>query len=109
MRRACQVELAAAQARSGDIHALEVARRWLHRDDEKVPTELRPQLAQVRAEHPVLDKMHTMREELRQLWSSTTSSREQLAKDLQAWCKRAEDSGIAALKEFSYTLRAARA
>jgi stearoyl-CoA desaturase (delta-9 desaturase) len=109
MRRACKAEIDAARARSADIHALEVARRWLHRDDEKVPSELRPQLAQVRAEHPVLDKMHTMREELRQLWSSTTSTREQLAKDLQVWCKRAEDSGIAALKEFSFTLRAARA
>ena len=52
--------------------------------------------------------MYAMREELRQLWSSRTHTREQLAKDLQAWCKRAEDSGIAALKEFSYTLRAVR-
>ena len=109
MRRACKAELASARARSADVSVLEVARRWLHRDDEKVPAALRPKLAQARAEHPVLDKMHTMREELRQLWSSTTSSREQLAHDLQAWCKRAEDSGVAALKEFSYTLRAVRA
>lgn len=108
MRRACKAELAAARASRADLRALEVARRWLHRDDEKVPSELRPQLAQVRAEHPVLDKMHSMREELRQLWSSTTASREQLAKDLQIWCKRAEDSGIAALQELSFTLRAAR-
>jgi stearoyl-CoA desaturase (delta-9 desaturase) len=91
------------------MQALEVARRWLHRDDEKVPVELRPKLAQVRADHPVLEQMHTMREELRQLWSSTTATREQLAADLQAWCKRAENSGIAALKELSYTLRAAKA
>jgi stearoyl-CoA desaturase (delta-9 desaturase) len=50
-----------------------------------------------------------MREELRALWSSTTSSREQLAADLQAWCRRAEDSGIAALRDFSIRLRSARA
>ena len=108
MRRACKAELNAARLGQGNIQALEVARRWLHRDDEKVPAVLRPQLAQARADHPVLDKMYAMREELRQLWSSRTHTREQLAKDLQAWCKRAEDSGIAALKEFSYTLRAAR-
>jgi len=108
MRRACKAELNAARMGQGNIQALEVARRWLHRDDEKVPAVLRPQLAQARAEHPVLDKMYAMREELRQLWCSRTHTREQLAKDLQAWCKRAEDSGIAALKEFSYTLRAAR-
>jgi stearoyl-CoA desaturase (delta-9 desaturase) len=109
MRRACKAELQAAQLGSGNIQALEVARRWLHRDDEKVPAVLRSQLAQVRADHPVLDTMYAMREELRQLWSSRTHTREQLAKELQAWCKRAEDSGIAALKEFSYTLRAVRA
>jgi stearoyl-CoA desaturase (delta-9 desaturase) len=108
MRRACKAELQAARSGQGNIQALEVARRWLHRDDEKVPAVLRPQLALARAEHPVLDKMYAMREELRQLWSSRTHTREQLAKDLQAWCKRAEDSGIAALKEFSYTLRAVR-
>lgn len=109
MRRACKAEIAAAKARHADVSVLEAARRWIHRDDEKVPAELRPKLAQCRAEHPVLNTMHTMREELRQLWSSRTHTREQLAKDLQAWCKRAEDSGVAALKEFSYTLRAVRA
>jgi stearoyl-CoA desaturase (delta-9 desaturase) len=108
VRRACASEIEAARARSADLSVLEVARRWLHRDTEKVPAELRQQLAQVRAEHPVLEKMLTMREELRQLWSSTTQSREQLAGELQAWCKRAEDSGIAALREFSFTLRAVR-
>jgi stearoyl-CoA desaturase (delta-9 desaturase) len=56
----------------------------------------------------VLDKMITMREELRQLWLNTSRSREQLTLDLQAWCRRAEDSGIAALRDFSMRLRAAQ-
>jgi stearoyl-CoA desaturase (Delta-9 desaturase) len=109
MRKACRDELEAARTSSTNLELLKVARRWLHRDDEKVPVALRPQLAQARAEHPVLEKMHAMREELRLLWSSTTLSREQLAAELQAWCRRAEESGVAALKEFSYTLRAVRA
>jgi len=50
-----------------------------------------------------------MREELRALWSSTNASREQLASDLQGWCHRAEESGIAALRDFSIQLRSARA
>jgi stearoyl-CoA desaturase (delta-9 desaturase) len=49
-----------------------------------------------------------MREELRQIWLSTNRSREQLASDLQAWCRNAESSGIQALKDFSVTIRAAR-
>jgi stearoyl-CoA desaturase (delta-9 desaturase) len=36
-------------------------------------------------------------------------SAEQLVADLQAWCRKAEDSGIAALREFSLKLRAAHA
>src|SRR5687768_18311118 len=47
----------------------------------------------------------TMREELRQLWTRTNVSAEQLVADLQSWCKRAEESGIAALQEFALRLR----
>ena len=36
-------------------------------------------------------------------------TREQLAADLQAWCRRAEESGIVALRDFSIQLRSARA
>ena len=109
LRRACKLEIEALKARKADISVLKAANRWLHRDDDKVPEAAKPQLARARAEHPVLDKMVTMREELRQMWLSTSASREQLAADLQAWCRRAEESGIAALQEFSMRLRAARA
>ncbi|MDP2407376.1 MULTISPECIES: fatty acid desaturase [Comamonadaceae] len=109
MRAACQREVEGLKARSADASMLDAARRWLHRDDDKVPADVKPQLALVRAEHPVLDKMVTMREELRALWSSTNATREQLASDLQAWCRRAEESGIAALRDFSIRLRSAHA
>ena len=108
MRRACKAEIQTLQAKKGDVSVLQSAKRWLHRDDDKVPANAKPQIAQARAEHPVLDKMVTMREELRQMWLTTSASREQLASDLQAWCHRAEESGIAALRDFSVKLRAAR-
>ena len=109
MRRACKAEIEVLKARQADASVLESAKRWLHRDAEKIPAAAQPQLAQARAAHPVLDKMVTMREELRQMWLNTSQSREQLTADLQAWCHRAESSGIAALQEFSMKLRAARA
>ena len=109
LRRAGKAEIEVLKAKNVDSSVLRSASRWLHRDDDKVPTAAKPQLAQARAEHPVLDKMVTMREELRQMWLTTTTSREQLTADLQAWCRRAEESGIAALHEFSLKLRAARA
>ena len=109
MRAAVQAELDSVKARSADASVLEAARRWLHRDDDKVPAQYKAKVEQVRAAHPTLAKMHAMREELRQLWSSTTATREQLAADLQAWCRRAEESGIASLREFSVKLRSAHA
>jgi stearoyl-CoA desaturase (Delta-9 desaturase) len=109
LRKACAAEIELIKARKGDVSVLVAAKRWLHRDEDKVPAAAAPTLAQARAAHPVLDKMVTMREELRQLWLSRSHSREQLASELQAWCARAESSGIAALRDFSYKLRAARA
>jgi len=95
------------QAQKSDVSLLKGVQRWLHRDADKVPERAQSQLAQARAAHPVIDQMLVMREELRQLWLNTSLSREQLTGQLQAWCQRAEASGIAALKDFSVKLRAA--
>ena len=107
VRQAARTELDAMRARSADAAVIKAAKRWMHRDVEKVPASAAPQLAKARAASPILDKMVTMREELRQMWLNTSMSREQLTADLQAWCHRAEESGIAALREFSMKLRTA--
>ncbi|MCX8521835.1 MAG: fatty acid desaturase [Rhodoferax sp.] len=109
VRQAAHDEFNAVKARSADAALVKVARRWMHRDQAQIPAAVVPVLTKVLDASPVLHKMVTMREELRQLWSSTHVSRDQLALDLQAWCRRAEESGIAALREFSLKLRAARA
>jgi stearoyl-CoA desaturase (delta-9 desaturase) len=108
LREACRQELQGLPQRPAEAVS-QAARRWMHRDLEKVPAAVRAQLETARAALPTVDTMVRMREELRQLWLSTHRSREQLAADLQAWCRRAEDSGIAALRDFSVRLRAARA
>ena len=109
MRLAFNDELAALKARRADASMIKAAQSWLHRDAEKVPASMAGHLTMVRAASPVLDKMVLMREELRQLWLNRSHTREQLAVELQAWCQRAEASGIAALQEFSLRLRAIRA
>ena len=109
MRRAFKDELQALQARRADAAVIKAAKRWLHRDADKVPAAALPQLALARAASPVLDKMVLMREELRQMWLNRSHTREQLAADLQAWCHQAEASGIVALQAFSLRLRAAQA
>ncbi len=108
LHAACKNEIATLKAKGADLSAMQAAKRWLHRDAAQVPQAVQEQLAAARIAHPVLDKMVTMREELRQVWLSTNLSREQLARDLQLWCQRAEASGIAALSGFSHKLKAVR-
>ena len=113
LRRACAAELAALKNKGAEHTPqganLRVARRWLHRDVEKIPGHLQAQVADAAATSPALNKLVTMREELRALWTRTNVSADQAVTDLQAWCKQAEESGIEALSEFSLKLRAAKA
>ena len=113
MKRAVASELAHLKAQGAENSArlsnLHLAKAWLHRDDEKIPHGVRPGLQMALGESPQLAKLVAMREELRALWTRTGVSAEQLVADLQAWCRKAEESGIAALREFSLKLRAATA
>ena len=113
MKRAAKAELARVTTqRGGDkasLQHLRLARSWLHRDAERIPSRIQPSLALALGESPLLAKLVAMREELRALWTRTGVSADQLVIDLQAWCRKAEDSGIAALQEFALSLRAARA
>jgi stearoyl-CoA desaturase (delta-9 desaturase) len=113
MRRAVGAELERLRREGAENSMrwvnMNLAKAWLHRDDDKVPQGVKPVLAQALGESPTLAKLVAMREELRQLWTRTNVSAEQLVADLQAWCRKAEESGIAALQEFSLKLRAAHA
>ncbi len=104
LQRTVKLEIAALP-KSPTESVLKAAKRWMHRDEVQVPAQFRTALAQARAALPNVDTMVRMREELRQLWLNTHASRAQLALDLQAWCRRAEGSGIAALRDFSLQLR----
>ena len=113
LRLACRAEIerlkaegASGTARLANMH---LAKRWLHRDDDKIPHSVKAQVAAAVAHSPGLAKLVAMREELRLVWTRTNVSAEQLVADLQIWCRKAEESGIAALQEFALKLRAAHA
>ena len=110
LKAACAAEVSRLKAQGSEHKAQWVqfsqAKRWLHRDEDKIPAVWMQQIAGIRAASPSLDLLLTMREELRQLWTRTNVSAEQLVSDLQAWCRRAEESGIAELRSFSMSLRA---
>jgi len=113
LREECRSELARLKAEGGENSArwkdMHLAKRWLHRDSDRIPLVVQERVATVCAQNDVLSKLVSMREELRQLWTRTNVSADQLVVDLQAWCKKAEDSGIIALQEFALKLRAAHA
>ena len=109
VRRACKAELVRLKASGQEAAAnqLKRVRPWVHRDAAQMPVGMEQQVQQVCDANPQLSKLLAMREELRALWTRTNVSAEQLVLDLQAWCQRAEASGIAALQEFSLKVRAA--
>ncbi len=85
-----------------DLSAL---RQWVQRDAAEVPETVRPALSEVLSRSEALQKTYAMRQELSTLWARSTASKEQLVQQLQDWCVRAEQSGVAQLRDFSLRLR----
>ncbi|MDD5390859.1 MAG: fatty acid desaturase [Gallionellaceae bacterium] len=84
---------------------LKQARAWFGRNLADLKTSERQQLQTLLAQSPRLNTLYQMRQELTALWGRSTASSEQLVRQLQDWCQRAESSGIEALSQFSLRLR----
>ena len=92
------------------LHALDkidVARikHWLHLDENVLTEQQKTKLDAVIKASGILQTVYTLRQELAVVWQNSTATKEQLVKQLEDWCHRAENSGIAALQEFSRRLR----
>ena len=107
MRKACLAELERLKTSSRMQHAreLKAATHWLGRGDETLAPAERARIDQALSQTNTLSTMVQMRHELAHLWESSSASSEQLLHDLQAWCQRAQQSGIASLEEFALRLR----
>lgn len=84
---------------------MELARKWLHKDAAQLSEVDRAAVAEVLSHNQVLNKIYVMRTELAALWGRSSHSADHLLAQLQDWCKRAEESGIRSLQEFSLRLR----
>ncbi|MCW3479382.1 fatty acid desaturase [Neisseriaceae bacterium JH1-16] len=78
---------------------------WLKQDAKDTPENERAALTQVLSKSPVLTTVYSMRQELTRLWERSSLTRDELLKELQDWCTRAEASGIESLQRFSQQLR----
>jgi stearoyl-CoA desaturase (delta-9 desaturase) len=88
-----------------EAHALQTVEPWLDSDDKMLHEAERARLAEVLPKSQALQTMVSMRRELAAIWGRSMASTEQLVRQLQDWCWRAEASGIAPLAEFSQRLR----
>ncbi len=88
-----------------DAHMLQGLKRWLHRDEKTLLETERLKVAEILKKSTALDTVYSMRAELAALWERSSASGEQLVRQLQDWCRRAEASGIRPLVEFSLRLR----
>jgi stearoyl-CoA desaturase (Delta-9 desaturase) len=85
--------------------AARAARKLLTRSPTLLDTNARHRLQQLLAAHPMLRTVHDCQEQLRQLWGTIASTKEDVAGRFASWCGRAEASGIQALQEFAGVLR----
>jgi stearoyl-CoA desaturase (Delta-9 desaturase) len=88
-----------------DARALQILEPWLDRDERMLRESERAKLAELLPRSRALETMVSMRRDLVALWGRSAASRDQLVRQLQDWCRRAEASGIRSLMEFSRYLR----
>ncbi|WP_454732170.1 MULTISPECIES: DesA family fatty acid desaturase [Cupriavidus] len=93
------------EARVAEYSSFKPARKWFHREEGKLADPQRKQLANIVEQNKSLHTFVEMRRELAAIWGRSNLTREQLLQQLQAWCHRAEASGIQALHDFSLRLR----
>ena len=113
MKKACSAEIKRLQSQtasvngstSGNAEALVAATQWIGRGDETLSTAQRERIDAALSQTQLLSLLMQMRNDLTKLWDSSTATSDQLLHDLQAWCLRAQQSGIASLEEFALRLR----
>jgi len=104
LRRTCAGEMHELKSRAVSVDRAAL-KRWLRIDASSLPENERAKRDEVLNHSNILATIYTMRDELAAIWQRSTASKEQLVRQLEDWCRRAEASGIVALKEFSRRLR----
>ncbi len=107
LKHTYRVEIAQLKQAMPDFGTLDMKRvkQWLHKDADTLNEQEKLKLNLVIQNSKNLNVAYTLRQELATIWQRSTATKEQLVKDLEDWCKRAEDSGIEALQQFSRRLR----
>ncbi len=108
VKATCAAEVSKLQSSAPlfDDHGMvKKLKHWLHLDAADLADADKLKLNEMLKQSRDLDLIYTMRQDLSALWSRSSISKEQLLKQLEEWCHRAESSGIEALQNFSCKLR----
>ncbi|MEO8418982.1 MAG: fatty acid desaturase [Methylophilaceae bacterium] len=84
---------------------LERMRHWMHLDADDLQDQQKLALNNALLHSTRLRTIYELKLELSAIWARSAATQEQLLKNLEDWCHRAEASGIQALQEFSHRLR----
>ena len=100
-------ETARLKVHASDKFDVDMARikHWLHLDEHDLTEQQKSKLNVVIKASATLRTAYTLRQELAAIWQRSTATTEQLVKQLEDWCHRADNSGISSLREFSQRLR----
>jgi len=105
LKKTYSTEIARLKLQASDKIDVARIKHWLHLDENVLTEQQKTKLSVVIKASGILRTTYTLRQELAAIWQSSTATKEQLVKQLEDWCHRAENSGIAALQEFSQRLR----
>lgn len=105
LKKTYSIEIARLKLQASDKIDVVRIKHWLHLDENVLTEQQKTKLSEVIKASGILQTTYTLRQELAVIWQSSTATKEQLVKQLEDWCHRAENSGIAALQEFSQRLR----
>jgi stearoyl-CoA desaturase (delta-9 desaturase) len=104
LRQTCADEIQSLRLRAVSVDRAEL-KRMLHFGADALKANERARMSEALDKSKVLATVYNMRQELGALWQRSNASKEQLVRQLEDWCARAEASGITPLQEFSRRLR----
>jgi stearoyl-CoA desaturase (delta-9 desaturase) len=104
LKQTCSEEIAQLKARAVRVDR-SMVKRWLHNDEKKLSALELERMKEVLSNSATLHTVYSMRQELTSLWQRSTANKDELVRQLEDWCHRAEASGITALRDFSLRLR----
>jgi stearoyl-CoA desaturase (delta-9 desaturase) len=107
LQRTYHEEIVQLKQRMPDLGKLDIKRvkHWLHIEVDKLSEREKLKLGLIIQTCQKLNIAYTLRQDLVAIWHRSTATKEQMVKDLEDWCRRAEASGIEALQDFSRRLR----